>query len=95
MELLWRTEYEAGRSKVLSPSPNHYKLRTELMLSMTAKQFFDALQEKPLSSILPEKVENGEIIEIDDGLRFYYFYILNCAIIVPLPYFTLSKGDKQ
>lgn len=91
IELLRRTEYKSGRSKVLSPVPGHYRLRAELPLGMTAKQLFDATQEEPLGDILPEKVENGEIIEIDDGLRAYYFYILDYATVIPLPYFHFSK----
>ena len=93
MDLILRMEYEAGRSKVLSPSPSHYRLRAELALGMTAKRFFDATQEESLDSILPEKVDNGEIIEIDDGLQAYYFYVLNYATVMPLPYFHLMKGD--
>lgn len=95
MELLWRMEYEVGRSKVLSPSPGHYRFRAELALGMTAKQFFDSTQEEPLNGILKEKVDDGEIIEIDDGLQPYYFYILDYATVMPLPYFRLMKGDTM
>lgn len=93
IELMWRMEYESGRSQFLSPTPSHYKLRIELPLGKTARQLFDATQEESLDNILPEKVHNGEVIEIDDGLQAYYFYILDYATIIPLPYFSLSKGD--
>ena len=93
MDLLWRAEYHAGRLETVSPSPFHYAPRTEIPLGMTARQFFDATQEGPLADILPEKVSDGEIIEIDDGLRPYYFYKLDYATVIPLPYFRL-KGDK-
>lgn len=86
MELIRRMDYEAGRSKLLSPSPSHYKPRAELPLGKTAKQFYLAAQEEPLSNILPVKVETGEIIEIDDGLQPYYFYLLDYATVIPLPY---------
>lgn len=92
MELMWRMEHDLGRTKIISPSPSHYKLRAELMLGMTAKQFFDVTQEEPLNSILQEKVNDGEIIEIDDGLQAYYFYVLNYVTVIPLPYFRLMKG---
>lgn len=91
MELFWRMEYEAGRSKSLSPTPNHYKFKAELPLGKTAKQFFDATQQELLSDILPTEVFIGEIIEIDDGLQPHYFYILNHASVIPLPYFSLAK----
>ena len=54
---------------------------------MTAKQFFDASQKGPLSDILPEKVDSRKIIEIDDGLKPYHFYVLDFAMIIPLSYF--------
>ena len=95
MELFWRLEYEAGRSKVLSPSPLHYKLRTKFPLGKTAKQFYESMQEEPLSDILPESVSSGEIIEIDDGLQPYYFYVLDYGTIIHLPYFQMKGVDKQ
>ena len=45
-----------------------------------------------MSDILPEKVDNGEIIEIDDGLKPYYFYVLDFAMIIPLSYFRSSSN---
>ena len=60
---------------------------------MTAKQLYDATMEEPLSDILPAEVHSGEIIEIDDGLQPYYFYLLDYATVIPLPYFYLTKGD--
>jgi hypothetical protein len=95
MELIRRMDYEAGRSKLLSPSPFHYKPRAELPLGKTAKQFYLAAQEEPLSNILPVEVETGEIIEIGDGLQPYYFYLLDYATVIPLPYFYLLKGDDK
>lgn len=91
MEMLWRQEYDMGRSKSISPSSSHYKLRIELPLGKTAKQFYDSIQMEPLSDILPEEVHSGEIIEIDDGLQPYFFYALDCATVIPLPYFSIAK----
>lgn len=77
--------------KTITPSPHRYTPRTEIPLNMTAKQFFDATQEGPLSDVLPEEVSDGEIIEIDDGLQPYYFYVLDYATVIPLPYFRFSS----
>ena len=84
-------EYESGRSKFLSPTPAHYKFREELTLGKTAKQFYDAVYVEPLSDVLPVEVHSGEIIEIDDGLRPYYFYVLDYASVIPLSYFSIAK----
>lgn len=88
-------EYDMGRSKIISPSAFHYKLRIELPLGQTAKQFYDSAQKDPLSAILPEEVEIGEIIEVDDGLQPYFFYVLNSSTVVLLPYFHLLKGNSK
>ena len=94
MDILQRMEYEVGRSKDISPLASHYKVRTELPLGKTAKQFYDAIQDGPLSDVLPESVSNGEIIEIDDGLQPYYFYVMNYATVIPLPYFKLVNYPR-
>lgn len=91
MELMRRMDFELERSKIISPSAGHYKLRTELSLGMTAKRFYDVTQEEPLRDILPAEVHNGEIIEIDDGLQPYYFYVLDYATIIPLTYFSITN----
>ena len=94
IELMNRMDYGLGRTKIISPSASHYKPRIELRLSMTAKQFYEATQEEPLNDILPVEVHIGEIIEIDDGLQPYFFYVLNSSAVVLLPYFHLTKGDN-
>lgn len=88
-------DYDLGRSKIISPSASHYKVRTELPLGKTAKQFYEATMEEPLCDILPEEVHHGEIIEIDDGLQPYYFYALDYGTIIPLPYFQLTRGVEK
>lgn len=93
MEMMHRMDYEMGRSKIISPSASHYKPRIELSLGQTAKEFYDSVQMEPLSDVLPLEVHSGEIIEIDDGLQPYYFYVLAYSTVIPLPYFYLTKGD--
>ena len=91
MDMLQRNEYEMGGLKAISPLTTRYKFRTEIPLRKTAKQFFDETQQEPLRDILPESVSSGEIIEIDDGLQPYYFYVLNYGTVIPLSYFRLPK----
>ena len=94
MDFLWRMEYRAGQLKAIAPASFRYKFKTDIQLGMTAKQFFGASQESPLHDILPEEVNAGEIIEIDDGLQPYYFYVLDFAEVSPLRYFRLPEEAK-
>ena len=69
----------------------HYKLRLELPLAMTAKQFYEAMQFEADTCVADEvrnQVEYGEVI--DDGLKPYYFYFTSFRVI-PLPYFDRSR----
>lgn len=81
----------------IHPSPHHYKLRLEIPLGMTAKEFFAETEKANLENILPPQVQvtAGEIIEIDDGLRPYCFYVDSFASITPLAFFEMeiSKQD--
>ena len=95
MDSLWRAEYISGRMKTVSPAAFHYKPRTEIQLGMTARQFFAASQEGPLCDVLPEEVLNGEIIEINDGLQPYYFYVLDSATVIHLPYFHFQQVKQK
>lgn len=95
MGFLWQLEYRSGQMKAISPAPFHYKLRTEIQLGMAAKQFFEASREGPLRDILPEEVNEGEIIEIDDGLQPYYFYVLDLSTVIPLSYFRFASAHQK
>lgn len=63
----------------------------ELPLGKTAKQFHDSVQAEPLNDILPDEVNTGEVVEIDDGLKPYFFYVLSYGTVIPLPYFQKPK----
>ncbi len=80
----------------IHPSPHHYKLRLEIPLGMTAKDFFAETEKEYLENILPPQVQvtAGEIIEIDDGLRPYCFYVNSFASVTPLSFFEM-KTPKQ
>lgn len=95
MDSLWREEYKAGRKETVSPAAFHYAFKKEILLGMTARQFFDATQENPLRDVLPEEACDGEIVEIDDGLQPYYFYALDSATVIPLPYFRFPSGNRK
>ena len=82
------------RTAHISVSERHYRLRLEVSLGMTAKQFYDATQSESLSDIFSRygaQVERSEIIEIDDGLKPYYFYCMGGFAVVPLVSFDRSR----
>lgn len=83
-----RRDYKPGAH--IFPSEFHYRLRCEADLRMTAKQFYDAMQRESVEQIFSDagmELEYGEVIEIDDGLRPYYFYYLNYDRLLPLDSF--------
>ena len=51
---------------------------------MTAEQFYNALQEEPVESVLNgTPLKNGELIEIDDGLASHFFYCYSQGTVLP------------
>lgn len=86
-------EQEAYRSV----SEYRYKLRCELSLGLTAKQFYAAMLTDVstcVTSKIRNQVEYGEIIEIDDGLKPYYFYFDSFRVI-PLLHFDRSRVQLE
>lgn len=86
--------WSCEKASHISVNERHYRLRLEVSLGMTAKQFYDATQAEPLSDIFSNcgaQVERCEIIEIDDGLKPYYFYCLDGFTVVPLVFFDRSQ----
>lgn len=74
------------------PSTRRYKLRGTYPLEMTAKELYETLQEKPVSSIFPdEDFEFGELVEIDDGLKSHCFYYAAENGFVYAPTFQASR----
>lgn len=76
------------------PSPWKYQFRLELSLGLTAKQFWETAKSDTVESVLNEAQLNyGDVIEIDDGLKPYYFYYVFGALI-PVSYFNVELTVK-
>lgn len=60
--------------KELLPEPYRYKVEQEFTADLTPKQFWDRVEEEPLSSILPVSVLTHWVVEIDDGIKPAFFY---------------------
>lgn len=96
MERLNREGFDPQKHGYIFPFHHHYKLRMEFPLSMTAAAFFKAVQNEAVEDVLPDKdLEYGEIIELDDGLKPYYFYYLSYSTIVPAMLFTPPKATAK
>ncbi len=79
-----------------SPLAFHYKLRGETPLGMNAKEFYDAMREQTLEDIMPEqRVEYGEVLEIDDGLKPYFFVRINSTTVLSISFFALDMVKKS
>ena len=62
---------------------------------MNARTFFEATRHGGSYEILSEHdIGLGEVVEIDDGLKPYYFYYLNWSKVVPVSYFNLNGIQK-
>lgn len=71
----WFLHYLLERDGVHSlPSGCDYAVRYEDHTEVTAHDFYELIQQKTITEILGVQVRTGEIIEIDDGLKAYYFY---------------------
>ena len=87
-----RRDYKPGA--YISPAAFHYTLRCEADLRLTAKQLYDATQTGSVERIFSDvevELGYGEVIEIDDGLRPYYFYYLSFSKLIPLLHFDRSR----
>lgn len=78
------------------PMAHRYRFRTVVPLGKTAEQFYVAVQEETVETVLGGvQVNNGELIEIDDGLSPVYFYVYNGATVLPAKVFGLKPGGKE
>lgn len=55
-------------------------MRHECSTELTAKGFYESTEHKLISDVLGFSVQTNEVIEIDDGLRPYYFSSVNMAL---------------
>lgn len=93
--LVNRKDYDAWNEPHILVSAYRYRLRLELAPNMTAKQFFEAAQLEGVHRVLPDaNAAPGEVIEIDDGLKPYYFYCVDSYTAVPLFSFDRLRVQK-
>lgn len=69
----------------------HYRLERETTSEMTARQFYQAVSRHRNIVETVEDIEIGDIIEIDDGIRPYFFYCYDYATVVEAIGFRKEK----
>lgn len=85
MDCFIREAWEARPKKCISPERRRYEVKTVITLGLTAKQFFENMRDYRLSDVIPDMAFNGgEVIEIDDGLRPYRFYVYSNSLVIPV-----------
>ena len=96
LDLDYRLALKLEKADWCFPMGHRYVLRHEFPLGMTAEKFYAAVQELVVDEVLNgTPVRNGELIEIDDGLAPYFFYVYNQATVLPAKVFGLKKEDHD
>ncbi len=95
MDILTRGRFDPKRDRYIYVSPWHYKLRLETIVPMKAKDFFNMVNSGDADDFFTETdFMLGEIVEIDDGLTPYCFYLYRWSIMVPIYSFDRSRVQK-
>ena len=76
------------------PDGRDYAMRFETRITMTASEFYSKSEDAPIEDILGFAVHREEIIEIDDNLNRYYFF-LNEYLVPQSVYFNGETARKN
>lgn len=77
-----------------SPSGYEYAVRHECVTELTAKSFYESTQQNLIHDILGFDVQTNEVIEIDDGLRPYFFCVREFGVEI-VAYFDRDMARKN
>lgn len=75
----------------LSVNESHYRLEREEPSILTARKFYQAVKKERSIEKFVRHIEFGDIIEIDDGIRPYYFYCCDYATVVQVLLFHKDR----
>lgn len=91
MDCFTREAWEAHPKKCINPERRRYEVKAVVELGLTAKQFFEDMQDYRLSDVIPDmEFHGGEVIEIDDGLRPYRFCVYTNSLVIPVEPYSWS-----
>lgn len=84
MDYVLREVWNKHPTQFIGAERRRYELQCTVELRMTAKQFFEAVEVESLQNVIQNvEFRGSEVVEIDDGLRPYRFYIYSNALIIP------------
>ena len=89
MDCFVREVWEARPKKCISPERRRYEVKAVATLGLTAKQFFENMRDYRLSDVILDiEFHGGEVIEIDDDLRPYQFYVYSNSLVIPVEQYS-------
>ena len=76
MHMMFESEIKTGENKstYASPFTHHYMKASEHRINISAKSFYAAALEYEAVELIGLELEYGDVVEIDDGLKPYFFY---------------------
>ncbi len=96
MNVFTMEHFDPKKDRYISVFPWHYRMRLETSMPMRAKDFFGAAKCGDTEDFFEETdLQQGEIIEVDDGLTPYYFYFWGWSKLIPVFSFDCSKIQKD
>lgn len=98
LEFLRREDTDLKKLTYFSAQGFHYdpEPKLEQEISLTAKQFYQKANEDGAEGILDtDDLEPGDLFEIDDGLKSYFFYYFSFATILPSSVFGLERKREN
>ena len=76
------------------PSEFRCAVRQEGVVELSPMAFFSGLEDSTAAQLLGVAVNSGEIVEMDDGLKSYCFY-LELSGAKYLPYWNTAKARQN
>ena len=84
------------RSDGIQASPSGYNcaVRTSGHIELTARSFWEQVEDTSPSKLLDVPVHTDEVVEIDDGIKPWYFHVCEDCVKV-LPFFDAERAKQN
>ena len=96
MDIPTRNRFDPKRDQYVFVFESRYKLRLETTLPMKAGEFVETVKHGDADDLMmATDLQLGEVIEIDDGLKPYYFYCWSWSKVIPICRFNRALVKKE